>query len=42
MNFVFGMMNKKPREFIEIIEEHIEKIIFIPIQNQKTRINLRS
>ncbi len=35
-NFVFGMINNKnPREFIEIIEEHIEKIIFIPIQNQK-------
>ena len=35
-NFIFGMMNNKnPREFIEIIEEHIEKIIFIPIQNQK-------
>ena len=35
-NFIFGMMNnKKPREFIEIIEEHIEKIIFIPIKNQK-------
>jgi folylpolyglutamate synthase/dihydropteroate synthase len=29
------MNNKNPREFIEIIEEHIEKIIFIPIQNQK-------
>ena len=35
-NFIFGMMNNKdPREFIEIIEEHIEKIIFIPIKNQK-------
>ena len=28
-NFVFGMMNnKKPKEFIEIIEKHIEKIRF--------------
>ncbi len=35
-NFIFGMMdNKNPREFIKIIEEHIEKIIFIPIKNQK-------
>ena len=35
-NFIFGMMNNKnPREFIKIIEEHIEKIIFIPIKNQK-------
>ena len=35
-NFIFGMMNNKnPGEFIEIIEEHIEKIIFIPIKNQK-------
>ena len=35
-NFVFGMMNNKnPKEFIKIIEEHIEKIIFIPIQNQQ-------
>ncbi len=35
-NFIFGMMNNKnPRKFIEILEEHIEKIIFIPIQNQK-------
>ena len=35
-NFIFGMMNNKnPREFIEIIEKHIEKIIFIPIQYQK-------
>ena len=34
--FIFGMMNNKnPREFIKIIEEHIEKIIFIPIKNQK-------
>ena len=35
-NFIFGMMNNKnPEEFIEIIEKHIEKIIFIPIRNQK-------
>ena len=35
-NFVFGMMNNKnAKEFIRIIEEHIEKIIFVPIQNQK-------
>ena len=35
-NFVFGMINNKnPKKFIEIIEEHIEKIIFVPIQNQK-------
>ena len=35
-NFVFGMMNNKnAKEFIGIIEEHIEKIIFVPIQNQK-------
>ena len=35
-NFVFGMMNNKsPKEFIDIIEEHIEKIIFVPIKNQK-------
>ncbi len=33
--FVFGMLNNKnPTQFIEIIEEHIEKIIFIPITNQ--------
>ena len=29
------MNNKNPEGFIEIIKEHIEKIIFIPIQNQK-------
>ena len=29
------MNNKNPREFIEIIDEHIENIIFIPIKNQK-------
>ena len=29
------MNNKNPREFIEIIEKHIEKIIFVPIKNQK-------
>ena len=35
--FIFGMMNNKnPREFIEIIEEHIEKILFIPIKNQNS------
>ena len=35
-NFIFGMMNNKnPEGFIEIIKEHIEKIIFIPVQNQK-------
>ena len=34
--FIFGMMNNKnPRKFIEIIEEHIERVIFIPIQKQK-------
>ncbi len=35
-NFIFGMMNnKKPEKFLDIIESHIEKIIFVPIQNQK-------
>ena len=35
-NFIFGMMNNKnPKKFIDIIETHIEKIIFVPIQNQK-------
>ncbi len=35
-NFVFGMMNNKnPKEFIHIIEDHIEKINFVPLQNQK-------
>ena len=29
------MNNKNPREFVEIIEDHIEKILFIPIKNQK-------
>ena len=34
-HFIFGMMNNKnPKEFVKIIEEHIEKIIFVPIQNQ--------
>ena len=35
-NFIFGMMNNKnPIEFIKTIESHIEKIFFVPIQNQK-------
>ena len=29
------MNNKNPKKFIDIIETHIEKIIFVPIQNQK-------
>ncbi|MAJ14629.1 MAG: hypothetical protein CMN44_06655 [SAR116 cluster bacterium] len=27
--------NKNPIKFLEIIENHIEKIIFVPIDNQK-------
>tara|TARA_E500000178_G_scaffold234603_1_gene231091 strand:+ start:1046 stop:2296 length:1251 start_codon:yes stop_codon:yes gene_type:complete len=35
-NFIFGMINNKnPIKFLEIIENHIEKIIFVPINNQK-------
>ena len=34
--FIIGMMNnKKPKDFVKILKNHIEKVIFIPIKNQK-------
>ena len=35
-HFILGMLKtKNPKKFISIFEKHIEKIIFIPISNQK-------